>query len=248
MIEFQNRQLKLPDSSRVVVCRILGSIDGSVLIQFEEKLLGFLHEGIKYLILVFSQVRYINSSGMGILVKLADQFKAAGGEIYLVDVPEKLIALFNMLGLLVVIKISKSEEDALKILQNPKNTMSQAKSPSNVALPSSPKSQPTAQIKKQLGSSVPTAAPTTNPAKVNSSAKVNSPAAVLPAKPSAPKPLAQPVSPTSQPAAKTFIVKCQKCKSNISLGVKLRPGTYKCPRCMTMFKILESGKISFLPS
>ena len=117
MIDFQNNQIKLPDGSGVIVCRIKGSIDGSTLVQFEEKLLGFLEEGIKYLILVFSEVKYINSTGMGVLVKLADRFQEVGGEVNLVDVPEKLIALFNMLGLLALIKVSESEESAIKYFQ-----------------------------------------------------------------------------------------------------------------------------------
>jgi anti-sigma B factor antagonist len=104
MIEFQNRQVKLLDGSPVNICLIKGSIDGSTLFEFEEKLLGFLDHGVRHLIIVFSQVHYINSTGMGVLVKLADKFQEVGGDFNLVDVPDKMVALFNMLGLLSLIK------------------------------------------------------------------------------------------------------------------------------------------------
>ena len=61
MIEFQNRHIKLPDGSPVVVCRIKGSIDGATLVEFEEKLLGFLNQGVKLLFLILSTVIQKNS-------------------------------------------------------------------------------------------------------------------------------------------------------------------------------------------
>jgi hypothetical protein len=45
---------------------------------------------------------------------------------------------------------------------------------------------------------------------------------------------------------KILLVHCQECKTKISLGATLKLGTYKCPRCMAMFKILPSGKIEFV--
>ena len=210
MIQFQNRQIQLPDGAPVVVSRIVGSIDGSTVREFEEKLLGFLDQGVQHLIIVFSQVNYINSTGMGVLVKIADKFQESGGDISLVDVPDKLIALFNMLGLLSLIKLSKSEQDAI-------NTFVQNRS--QAAESGRPKPQP-----------------------------VKAP----PKPPSAKKPAPAP-APTQRSAAtqqsnakrKNYIIRCQSCRSKINLGSRPKVGTYRCPRCMVIFKLLKSGKIHF---
>jgi anti-anti-sigma factor len=222
MIEFQNRQIKLADGTQVVVCRILGSIDGAVLPQFEEKLLGFTNEGIKYLILVFSQVKYINSSGMGILVKLADKCNAIGGEMTLVDVPEKLVALFNMLGLITLIKISKTEEDAIKAFQKNKGNV----------VSTVDKKIASAEIDNKV------IAKTIAENKAAAANKITN--ENMSAKPTAARP--------TQTMPKVFVVNCQKCKAKISLGSQLRMGTYCCPRCRAAFKVTEAKKIVFIPS
>ena len=48
---------------------------------------------------------FLNSKTRKLLVKLADKFQEGGGDIKLVGVPEKVIALFDMLGLLSLFKI-----------------------------------------------------------------------------------------------------------------------------------------------
>lgn len=111
---FQSKQEKLSDGSPIIITKILGAIDGTTVRQFEDKLIGFFNQGVKNLILIFSDVKYINSTGMGLLVKLADKFQEGGGDIKLVGVPEKVIALFDMLGLLSLFKIYDTEKDAIE--------------------------------------------------------------------------------------------------------------------------------------
>lgn len=263
MIEFQNRQMKLPDGTQVVVCRILGSIDGAVLPQFEEKLLGFIDEGIKYLILVFSQVKYINSSGMGILVKLADRCNAVGGEMTLVDVPEKLVALFNMLGLITLIQLAKNEEEAIKAFQKNKGNI--APIAEKKATPPEPDSK---VIAKTIAENKAKASQTTDAGRPKTTSEnmraktvsentrpktstVGSMAAPPPKEQKSTgkdtKPITHATPPSStQPAPKVFIVNCQQCKAKISLGSQLRVGTYCCPRCRAAFKVTEAKKIIFL--
>ena len=206
MIQFQNRQIQLPDGTPVIVSRILGSIDGSTVRQFEEKLLGFLDQGVQHLIIVFSQVNYINSTGMGVLVKIADKFQESGGDISLVDVPDKLIALFNMLGLLSLIKLSKSEEEAVQTFYK-----NRSQSSVNVAPPKPVVSPPVSQPRRTVS------------------------------KPAPPKAAA----PKAKPKRKTYIIRCQSCGSKINLGARPKVGTYRCPRCMVVFKLQKNGKIHF---
>ncbi|WP_372368461.1 anti-sigma factor antagonist [Candidatus Uabimicrobium sp. HlEnr_7] len=215
MIQFQNRQIQLPDGAPVIVSRILGSIDGSTVRQFEEKLLGFLGQGVQHLIIVFSQVNYINSTGMGVLVKIADKFQESGGDISLIDVPDKLIALFNMLGLLSLIKLSKSEEEAVQTFyKNRSQGSGSAQQASVQPKPVAPKPQPAvSQPRRTVSRSAP------------------------------PKQAA--TKPRSGAKRKTYIIRCQSCSSKINLGARPKVGTYRCPRCMVVFKLQKNGKIHF---
>ena len=64
--------------------------------------------------------------------------------------------------------------------------------------------------------------------------------------PPAPPPIlhAPPIPTTASPAGDTLHIECQSCKA--LLAVK-EVGTYKCPRCMTPFNYVGSGRVSFLP-
>lgn len=51
-----------------------------------------------------AEVEYVSSSGMGLLIKYSDLYRAAGGELGLIEVSPKITALFRMLGLLSVLR------------------------------------------------------------------------------------------------------------------------------------------------
>ncbi len=232
MLEFQNRQIQLPDGAPVIVSRILGSIDGSTVMPFEDKLLGFLDQGVTHLILVFSQVDYINSTGMGILVKVADKFQEVGGDICLINVPDKLVALFNMLGLLSLIKLYKSESEALERFQKQRTS---SDLPSSNALANM-------QAKPPLIETPPTKHREPHRDSIKSK------------KPASPKPMRSDSNPSTATAKKPatpapkrpVVIRCKQCMSKISLGTRPRAGTYKCPRCMAVFKLFKTGKIKYL--
>ncbi|WP_372368882.1 STAS domain-containing protein [Candidatus Uabimicrobium sp. HlEnr_7] len=142
---FQSKQEKLPDGSPIIITKILGAIDGTTVRQFEDKLIGFFNQGVKNLILVFSEVKYINSTGMGLLVKLADKFQEGGGDIKLVGVPEKVIALFDMLGLLSLFKIYETDKDAIQSITAESMSSPMAGNPQAAAPPPPPPPPPLAQ-------------------------------------------------------------------------------------------------------
>lgn len=110
---FQSKQEKLGDGSILMVTKVIGVLDGTTVRNFEEKVLGFLTPKMKNLILVFSEIRYINSTGIGLLVKLVDKYHDKGAEIRLVGVSEKVLLLLETLGVAPAFKIYKTEEDAM---------------------------------------------------------------------------------------------------------------------------------------
>ncbi len=238
MIEFQHRQISLPDGILTIVCRIKGSIDGTTVYQFEDKLSKFLEQGFRRLIIVFSQVQYINSTGMGVLVKLADRSKDEAGDFCLVEVPDRIVGLFNVLGLLKLIKLFKTEDEAIKYFQPkkpgesvPQKTSQSTKS--EIPAPPPPPSTsrfrpappaPTVGAKRNI-SPVEKTKSNLSTGNKDSDAQKKQPAGTKP---------------------KVFAILCKKCGKKIALGSSLVEGTYKCPLCLATFKIISGGKIQFL--
>jgi len=246
---FQSKQEKLSDGSPIIITKILGAIDGTTVRQFEDKLIGFFNQGVKNLILIFSDVKYINSTGMGLLVKLADKFQEGGGDIKLVGVPEKVIALFDMLGLLSLFKIYETEDDAIDSIPQGAGGMVDSV-PAPVTAPAPPPPPP-----PSLNAPIAPPPPAIASAPVPAPAPVPVPApapAPMVAEPPALTPapaLATPdyggfvigADPSSQPVQASWphTVNCGACGGDIEYPA---PGNYKCPRCSSYVTVDDFGQ------
>ncbi|MFH1022196.1 MAG: STAS domain-containing protein [Planctomycetota bacterium] len=98
-LDIVHDQDQLADKSPVAIARLTGVIDGTTLPRLESEIARLRDAGMANVVLVLGGITYINSTGMGYLIKCADMFRGAGGDIKLVEVPDKVQLLFRMLGL-----------------------------------------------------------------------------------------------------------------------------------------------------
>ena len=102
-------QLRISDFDAPVAAKLVlisGSIDARSVGPFQQDLeTRFIRAGIKRLVLEMSGVNYVNSTGLGYLVRLADQLRDMGGVLLLVAVPPAVRSLFAMLGMEVLFDI-----------------------------------------------------------------------------------------------------------------------------------------------
>lgn len=64
-------------------------------------------------IIDISDLRYINSSGIGVLITILTKFRNKGGEVYLMNPSESVNKLLVITKLNAIFQIIKSEEEAL---------------------------------------------------------------------------------------------------------------------------------------
>ena len=126
-LEFLSKLHNLEDGSSVALVELKGSIDGSTVKKFESEALGLYEKGVKFVILNFAQIGYMNSTGLGILVKVLDKFQEKDGDVKLVRVPPKVADLFEMLGISSILTIHKSVDEAIATL--PAKILPQAPEP-----------------------------------------------------------------------------------------------------------------------
>ena len=88
---------------------ILGSGD----IMLQEAIDGLLAEEKKNILLNFSGVTYIDSSGIGQLVQSLRMAKAVGGQLKIVNVSNKIYNTFTIMKLLPVFEVYSDEKEAL---------------------------------------------------------------------------------------------------------------------------------------
>lgn len=113
VLNFDIKSISLPDGYEAKAVFLSGNIDASTNQTFESRLTDILSSGTNKVMLVLTNVKYINSTGLGTIVKCVDTFRESGGDIKLVGTPTKVIALFEMLGLLALFETHDSIESAV---------------------------------------------------------------------------------------------------------------------------------------
>ena len=113
-LDFNISEIMLPNNEKGIAIGLTGSIDATTNQQFEQELTDILTQGFKRIILVLQGIKYINSTGLGTIVKCVDIFREAGGDIKMVGIPTKVIALFEMLGLLALFETFDTTDDAIQ--------------------------------------------------------------------------------------------------------------------------------------
>ena len=73
-----------------------------------------IQENLKSCIVDISGLRYINSSGIGLLITILTKFRNKGGEVYLMKPSESVQKLLVITKLNAIFQIVQSEEEVLK--------------------------------------------------------------------------------------------------------------------------------------
>ena len=213
----------VPGASLVV---LNGSIDAKTVITFQTQLNTVKERGSNRFILDMEHVKYVNSTGLGFLINLSDSITTDKGGIALVKVQPKVKVVFDMLGLNAFFKIYPSRDEAMRHFQ---------------AEPTASPSDQTLVLKVGKGEQSPPPVVTTATAVADPpvAPRASRPSSTPQAAPAAPEPPPQP-----RTADETITVDCGSCRALLSVQ---DVGTYKCPRCLTLFHYDGGGKASFLP-
>ena len=77
-----------------------------------------IQKGVRLCLVDISALRYINSSGIGVLITILTKFRNKGGELCLVNPSESVKKLLIITKLNAIFSIEANEMDAIKMLKN----------------------------------------------------------------------------------------------------------------------------------
>lgn len=103
-------------ASQTALLELAGVIDGNTAPTFESTLSDLRSKGILRLVLDLARIKYVNSTGLGALVKHADTFTQAGGGVALVRIPSKVRIIVELSGLIQLLNICADVDTALRKL------------------------------------------------------------------------------------------------------------------------------------
>lgn len=103
-------------SDGIVTIHLSGVLDSHTLDMFESGLAKALdREGTKSFLLDCEELRYVNSSGFGELIRYSDHLRERGGVLVMARVPPKVAIILEMLGLKSLIPIATSLDEGVAI-------------------------------------------------------------------------------------------------------------------------------------
>ncbi len=100
----------------VRVLRVAGDVDFDVAPELKQRIVGRVEAGDRRLIIDLSEVGFIDSTAIGVLVAALKRLRDAGGSLMVVCDNEDVRSIFATVGLESVIPLHRSDKDAFAAL------------------------------------------------------------------------------------------------------------------------------------
>ncbi len=107
-------QIQLEEIEHRVILRLDGRIDAATTPILERKVQMLIDENHTHLLLDFSQVDYLSSAGMRLLLSVAKKLKAKKGHFVLFSLGDEVSEIIKMAGFDKILHICLNEKEALQ--------------------------------------------------------------------------------------------------------------------------------------
>ena len=97
----------------IMVLKLKGRLDTNASMDFEQQVEDAINFNKKDMILDFSELEYICSSGLRVIIQAAKKLKSLQGELVLCSMEEYIQEVFEISGFDTFLKIFVSKEEAL---------------------------------------------------------------------------------------------------------------------------------------
>jgi len=100
----------------VIILGVMGRLDTTTSKSFEERILATIDAGEKQIVIDFSQLDYISSSGLRVLILAAKRLSSVSGKIVLCCLKDYIMQVFEIAGFSSIFSIYNSQEEAINNL------------------------------------------------------------------------------------------------------------------------------------
>jgi anti-sigma B factor antagonist len=113
-IELEFEDVKNKSSAKLV--RFMGDLDATNVETVVEKIFNLLNEGYINIIGDFAKLRYVNSTGLGILLHFSKTAKEKGGSFKIANVNENVYEIIEIIGASTLLDIYDELDEAITSL------------------------------------------------------------------------------------------------------------------------------------
>jgi len=102
------------DREGIPVLEVRGEVDVSTAPELREKLLALAEQGSTIAVVDLSEVSFVDSTALGVLVSGVKRLRSSGGDLRLVVTQPRISKVFEITGLTDVFAIFTSAEEAVR--------------------------------------------------------------------------------------------------------------------------------------
>lgn len=107
----------IKDKPQAKIVKFIGDLDATNVEYVVEKILGLINSGFKDIIADFEKLRYVNSTGLGILLHFSKTAKGKEGCFKIANINENVYEIIEIIGATTLLEIFDELKDAIHSLQ-----------------------------------------------------------------------------------------------------------------------------------
>ena len=100
----------------ISVLNVIGDIDASSSIELDSAISNSLKEGDKKILVDCKNLNYISSAGLGVFMSYIEEFETRKINLVLCNMNDKVLSVFEILGLDQLLKLTGNKDQAKKYL------------------------------------------------------------------------------------------------------------------------------------
>jgi anti-anti-sigma factor len=97
----------------ILILNVEGRLDANTSGEFEKKVFEFINSGSKMMILDFSNLVYISSAGLRVIILTVKKINSLNGKLILCSLKPQIMEVLEIAGFTGILVISKNSEEAL---------------------------------------------------------------------------------------------------------------------------------------
>lgn len=106
-------EIQTTEHKRASVMTVEGRIDSATATDFENAVKDLIDKGVANLILDFSEVDFLSSAGLRVMVTARKALRGAGGDLVLANPSERVVETLDIAGLDVLFEVFPDRESAV---------------------------------------------------------------------------------------------------------------------------------------
>lgn len=118
MLTFQTQQEPIENDLVALLVCVNGSFDRVSVKHFEKQFEDYLKIGYKFVILDCSGIKFVNSSGLQLMLKIVEEYREQGGIFLFLSVLPQISKFFDMLGFTPIMTSFTTKEESLQYLKD----------------------------------------------------------------------------------------------------------------------------------